>query len=330
MSDGVSQASPSFTSRLIGWRRRDRRRLRRRIWPITGLVRTLAERDADKPAALWILTRRFTESVAPSALRQSFLWGPLPVSSPPDIELWGGLVDRDQRRLRQFGPALAELRAKPSKSILVRRDVVLADAWLPSVASRRASHLQCRPDAACPHHRLGALATDGRLARRPRRSSISVDRPHAIAAAAGLATRPSTPSCAGGSTRSRALEMRGVTVEAVAPTSAAARNVQATMAARDRDGAPIRGVIHAAGITNDQLVTSTDRRAVTGYVAEDRRRPGPPHDAFPPGWRGLLLLDRLICQDIQHSGRGSYAANSADALARRMATGLPHHEPPTG
>ena len=56
-------------------------------------MRTMAERDAENPAALWIVTRGVHEAVAPSALRQSFLWGLAGVIAAEHPELWGGLVD---------------------------------------------------------------------------------------------------------------------------------------------------------------------------------------------------------------------------------------------
>ena len=160
---------------------------------VSGLVRTLAERYADKPAALWIVTRGVHESVAPSALRQSFLWGFAGVIAAEHPELWGGLVDLAvDGDLDDAAPALADLLQTPSKSILVLRDgVVLAPTLAP--VSRQAGAQVPAMQARCrlPHHRWNGRtwSADGRLARRPRRSSIGTDRPYAVAAKAGLGTR---------------------------------------------------------------------------------------------------------------------------------------------
>lgn len=91
MSDGVSQARYVVyvaDSDPAGADETDVDFAVRICTEITGLVRTLAERDADKPAALWILTRRFTNrSPRPRCARVSC--GALPVSSPPNIPSCG-------------------------------------------------------------------------------------------------------------------------------------------------------------------------------------------------------------------------------------------------
>lgn len=326
MSDGVSQARYVVyvaDSDPAGADETDVDFAVRICTEITGLVRTLAERDADKPAALWILTRGVHESVAPSALRQSFLWGLAGVIAAEHPELWGGLVDLAiNDDLGEFGPALAELLAKPSKSILVRRDgVVLAPALAPVRGEPARKSLQCRPDAAYlitgGLGALGLLMADwladrgahrlvltGRTPLPPRRDwqldTLDTELRRRIDAI-------------------RALEMRGVTVEAVAADVGCREDVQALLAARDRDGAaPIRGIIHAAGITNDQLVTSMTGDAVRQVMWPKIGGSQVLHDAFPPGSVDFFYLTASAAGIFGIPGQGSYAAANSylDALAR--------------
>ncbi len=146
------------------------------------------------------------ESVAPSRCAK-FPVGRASVIAARHPELWGGLVDLAiSAATANSGRHLPNL-AKPSKSILVRRDGVVLAPGLgsASVASRRANLVSpTRPTSSPARH--DPWPADGRLARRPA-ALIGV---LTGAATAGLA--PSTPSCAGGSTRSAPLEMRGVTV----------------------------------------------------------------------------------------------------------------------
>ena len=74
----------------------------------------------------------------------------------------------------------------------------------------------------------------------------------------------------------RDLERRGVAVETVILDIGSPDNVQALLAQRDRDGAPpIRGVVHAAGVTGDQFLTATtEESTAAGDVAENRWRTG--------------------------------------------------------
>ncbi|PRC50856.1 phosphopantetheine-binding protein, partial [Mycobacterium sp. ITM-2017-0098] len=57
----------------------------------------------------------------------------------------------------------------------------------------------------------------------------------------------------------RALELRGVSVEVAALDIGSRDAVQALVAKRDDDGAaPIRGIVHGAGLTESQLLTDLD------------------------------------------------------------------------
>jgi phthiocerol/phenolphthiocerol synthesis type-I polyketide synthase A len=287
----------------------------------------LAERDADKPAALWIVTRGVHESVAPSTLRQSFLWGFAGVIAAEHPELWGGLVDLAvdddlDDPLEESAPALADLLATPSKSILVLRDgVVLAPTLAPVRGKPVRKSLQCRPDAAYlitgGMGALGLLMAGWLTDRGARRLVLTGRTPlpprrdwELETLDAGLRQKIDAI---------RALEMRGVTVEAVAADIGCHDDVQALLAKRDRDGAaPIRGIIHAAGVTNDQLVTTITDDAVQQVMWPKIGGGQVLHEAFTPGSVDFFFLTASAAGIFGIPGQGSYAAANSylDALAR--------------
>ena len=293
---------------------------------IKDLVRTLAHREADKPAALFIVTRGVHESVTLSALRQSFLWGLAGVIAAEHPELWGGLVDLPvDADLDDAGPALANLLHTPSKSILVVRDgAVLAPTLAPVRGKPARKALRCRPDAAyLITGGMGALGLlmAGWLADRGARRLVLTGRTplpprrdwdrDTLQDAQADARRKIDAI--------RALEMRGVTVEAVAVDIGRHDDVQALLAKRDRDGAaPIRGIIHAAGVTNDQLVTNMTDDPVRQVMWPKIGGGQVLHDAFPPGSVDFFFLTASAAGIFGIPGQGSYAAANSylDALAR--------------
>ena len=132
----------------------------------------------------------------------------------------------------------------------------------------------------------------------------------------------------------RALEMRGVSVDAVALDVGSRDAVQALLAGRDGDGAPpIRGVIHAAGVTEGQLLTEVSvsrlRRTMWPKIAGAQVL----HEAFPPGSLDFLFLTAVGRRGVRcpRSGR----LRSGKRLSRRSGpspppAGLPHRQPGLG
>ncbi|OAR19613.1 polyketide synthase, partial [Mycobacterium leprae 3125609] len=297
---------------------------------ISDLVRALAKREPGKPVALWIVTRGVYESVASSALRQSFLWGFGGVIAAEHPEMWGGLVDlaasalgadRDDI-LDQFGPTLASLLQTPTRSIVVLRDgVVLAPTLVPIRSEPVRKSLQCKSDGAYlitgGMGALGLLMADWLADRGARRLVLMGRTPlpprrdwELDTLDAGLRQKIDA-ICA--------LEMRGVTVEAVAVDVGHHDDVQALLAKRDRDGAaPIRGIIHAAGVTNDQLVTNMTDDPVRQVMWPKIAGCQVLHEAFPPGSVDFFYLTSSAAGIFGIPGQGSYAAANSylDALAR--------------
>jgi phthiocerol/phenolphthiocerol synthesis type-I polyketide synthase A len=115
------------------------------------------------------------------------------------------------------------------------------------------------------------------------------------------------------------LEMRGVSVDTVALDVGSRDALQAYLTRRDNDGAPpIRGVIHAAGVTEGQLLTEISddrlRRTLWPKIAGAQVL----HEAFPPGSLDFLFLTASAGAVFGVPGQGAYASGNAylDGLAR--------------
>ncbi len=294
---------------------------------VADLVRRLAARDDDHPATLWIITRGVREGISDAAVRQSCLWGIAGVIRAEQPQLWGGLVDIEagpdmDEDIGDCVSALSAVLQKPAKSLLALRDgEFLAPALVPVTGQPVRAPFRCRADAAyLITGGLGALGLlmaawladrgarrlvlAGRTSLPPRRDWDSetndTDVRHKIAAI-------------------RALEMRGVSVDAVALDIGSRDALLCLLAGRDNEGAPpIRGVIHAAGVTEGQLLTeiSNDRlrRTMWPKIAGAQVL----HEAFPPGSLDFLFLTASAGTVFGVPGQGAYASANAylDGLAR--------------
>jgi len=296
---------------------------------VSDLVRRLADRDADSPVTLWIVTRGVHESASDAAVRQSCLWGVAGVVGAEQPQLWGGLVDfAAEDAVADCATALADVMSTPIKAVAVLRGGELLTSTLAEISSEPArGTLRCRPDAAYlitgGLGALGLLMADwladrgaqrvilaGRTSLPPRRawddqdgqtdSDIDIDTRRKIA---GI----------------RALEMRGVSVETAALDIGSRDAVRAMLDRRDADGSPpIRGVIHAAGVTEAQLLTEVEEQRVNRTLWAKLAGARALHEVFPTGDLDFLYLTASAGAVFGITGQGAYAAANAylDSLAR--------------
>ncbi|WP_293004132.1 type I polyketide synthase [Mycobacterium sp.] len=290
---------------------------------LVDLVRGLAERDESHPVTLWIVTRGVREGSSDAAVTQSPLWGTAGVIRAEQPQLWGGLVDLpDDTAIASLVPALAPLLRTPAKSILSLRDGEFSAPGLATISGEPVREpLRCRPDAAyLVTGGLGALGllTAGWLADRGARRVI-------LAGRTALPPRRAWDSDSNDAATQakidavRALEARGVAVEAVALDIGSLEAMQALLAKRDDEGAvPIRGVVHGAGITDAELFTELEqsrlRRTVWPKIAGAQVL----HQTFPPGSLDFMFLTAAAGAVFGVPGQGAYAAANAylDGLAQ--------------
>jgi phthiocerol/phenolphthiocerol synthesis type-I polyketide synthase A len=301
---------------------------------VADLVRRLAQRD-DNPPKLWVITHGVREAATDAAVRQSCLWGLAGVVRAEQPQLCGGLVDMpgdlENRVTDDCVAALSTVLHRSAKSILALRDgEFFAPVLAPVPGEPVRNPLRCHPDAAylitggmgalgllmaawLADHGARRLVLAGRTALPPRRDwdnsthpSYEADVRHRVAAI-------------------RALERRGVSVDAVALDVGSRDAVQALLTRRDDTGAPpIRGVIHAAGVTEAQLLTEMDDSRLWRTMWPKIAGAQALHEAFPPGPPGspssldFFYLTGAAGAVFGVPGQGAYAAANAylDGLAR--------------
>ncbi|WNG90182.1 type I polyketide synthase [Mycobacterium sp. ITM-2016-00317] len=288
---------------------------------VAGLVGELADREPRNPATLWILTRGVYESATDTALRQSGLWGLAGVVGAEQPQLWGGLVDFPADDVAAAADVFATALSTPVKSVAILRDGELRTSALASIDDAPAREtLRCRPDAAYlitgGMGVLGLLMADW-LADRGARRVV-------LAGRTALPPRRQWDGTTDDATRQkiaaiRALESRGVAVDTVAVDIASRDAVTAMLDKRDADGAPpIRGVIHAAGMTEAQLLTEVSAERVHRTVWPKIAGARVLDEVFPVGSLDFLYLAASAGAVFGVPGQGAYAAGNAylDALAR--------------
>ncbi|MGB6209881.1 type I polyketide synthase [Mycobacterium sp.] len=288
---------------------------------VADLVRRLAKRDDDQPVTLWIVTRGVREGSSATAVRQSCLWGTAGVIRAEQPQLWGGLIDvPDGVNLVDWVVPLSTILRTPTKSILALRDgEFLTQVMAPISGEPAREPLRCRPDAAyLVTGGMGALGLliAGWLADRGARRVI-------LAGRTPLPPRREWDDIADADTRRkiaaiRALESRGVTVDAVALDVGSPDAVRELVAKRDADGAPlIRGVVHAAGITDAQLLTEVTESRLRHTMSPKIAGAQALHEVFPPGSLDFLFMTAAAGAVFGVPGQGAYAAANAylDGLA---------------
>ncbi|UQX09680.1 type I polyketide synthase [Candidatus Mycobacterium methanotrophicum] len=289
---------------------------------VADLVRQLADRHERLPVTLWIITRGVHEAVSRTALPQSSLWGLAAVIAAEHPNLWGGLVDVPVGDdVEDCVTALSKVLPGAAKRILVLRDgELLASTMAPISGQPVREPLRCRPDAAYMiTGGMGALGLlmAGWLADRGARRLILVGR-------TPLPPRRDWDSTSDTDLHDkiaaiRALEYRGVTVDAVALDIGSPEALRILLAKRDREGSPpIRGVIHAAGVTESALLTETThatfQRVMWPKIAGSQSL----HMTFPPQHLDFFYLTASAGTVFGVPGQAGYAAANAylDCLAR--------------
>ena len=223
--------------------------------------------------------------------------------------------------------AFAAVLSTPIKSVAVLRGGQFLTSQLAEITTGPVREtLRCRPDAAYlitgGMGALGLLMANWLADRGARRVILAGRTPlpprrqwddHRA-----LPTLPTQPPGAR-SPRSARSRCAGVSVETVALDIGSGDAVRAVLDKRDADGTPpIRGVIHAAGVTEAQLLTEIDEKRVLRTLWPKVAGARALDDVFPPGSLDFLYLAASAGAVFGIPGQGAYAAANAylDGLAR--------------
>ncbi|RPA66384.1 acyltransferase domain-containing protein [Gordonia oryzae] len=312
---------------------------------VTALVARMARMAT--PRTLWIVTRGVREPNSSADLPQSALWGLATVMAEEHPDAWGGLVDLAAGAdPSTVAPLIVERLNRPWGGIAALRDGRLLQPSLEPLQTAQtgdateprgeAGHRtprdsavpRCRPDAAyLVSGGPGALGRviAGRLVDRGARRLILIGRTP-LPARRDWDRADLDPILGDRINTVRDLESRGVTVTVVALDVADRAAVQAFLNRRNEEGAPlIRGVVHAAGVTENRLLTETDDAALTTVMRPKIAGAQVLHEVFGDS---LDFFEMTGSAGVHFgiAGQGGYAAANAylDALARlRRHTGTP-------
>jgi 6-methylsalicylic acid synthase len=296
-------------------------------WLLTSTVQRLAAR-ADTPAArLWCITAGVVESMSESDLAYSCLWGVGRIAAGEHPELWGGVIDLPAGGLgSSAGTLLQILRTAPEDDVIALRD---GTATVPRLArppaGPAASPVECRPEGTyLITGGLGALGLEVAhwLAERGARHIM-------LAGRREFPVRASWAEQADENLRRqidgiRALEALGVTVRTVSLDIADAGQAARALSDDVLGLPPIRGVVHAAGVLDNRLISGLDEESLRTVMRPKVDGAWVLHKLFPPGSLDFLVLFSSCGYLLGLPGQASYGAANAflDALAvHRRSTG---------
>jgi phthiocerol/phenolphthiocerol synthesis type-I polyketide synthase A len=298
---------------------------------LTELVRVVAQRADRYPVTLWVLTTGVREAADRAAVRQSALWGLGGVIAAEHPDLWGGVVDlAPGHGLHQTATAMAATLATPSETVLLLRDgTFLAPELLPLPDQPVRAALRCRSDAA--YLITGGLGALGLLmatwlADHGAQRILLAGR-HPLPPRSKWDDSGIDPQMRRRISTIRELERRGVTVDVLPIDIGSADDVRGMLAARDRLGAPpIRGIIHAAGVTRDELLAFVTDGSMREVMWPKIQGAQVLDEAFPCGSVDFFYLTSSAASVFGVAGQGCYAAANAylDALARARNRGGCH------
>lgn len=292
-------------------------------WTLVRTAQRLVAAEAEiadgTVPTLWCLTDGVRDGSRATALAHAPLWGLSRIVAGEHPSLWGGVVDIDGLD-RDTGERL--LRLMPH---LAGEDVVSMTADETAVArlspiqrSTGGTAQQCQPSGTyLITGGLGALGLEVAhwLVDRGARRLL-------LAGRKGLPSREEWDEVRDPGLRRRiegvlALEALGVTVGVLALDIADTDQVAAALHPSSHGLPPVRGVVHAAGVTRDAMLDKTDRDGLRDVFAPKVGGAMVLHRLFPPGSLDFFVMFSSCGQFARLTGQTTYAAANSflDALA---------------
>nr|WP_099040354.1 type I polyketide synthase [Mycobacterium neglectum] len=301
---------------------------------ILRLVKALAEHDAGRPR-LYLVTANAqqTPGTQPPAVDQAAIWGLGRVIGHQEFsEFWGGLIDIDGEDDRAHtGERICGhvLGGGIEDQIAIRGRTTFVARLRPCAGLTKPFPTKLTPDAT--YVVTGGAGALGRivatyLAERGARHITLLGRSALPPRTRWPELTEEDPHFATVATI-RAIERLGVRITTASVDVADADQVTTWMSEHIRDGGrPVRGIIHAAGSVNDQLLVNTSEFDFAAVMAPKVTGTRVLHDAFGDHDLEFFVMFGSAGSTIASPGQGNYAAANAflDAFAHyRRAQGLP-------
>lgn len=301
---------------------------------VVRLVKALVEHERVKPR-LHLVTGNAQPApgTGPLAVHQSAVWGLGRVIGHQEFPAhWGGLIDIDVRDEPDVVAAhLCEriLKPGPEDQVALRGDTTFVPRLRPCVGLSQPFPTKLNPDAT--YLITGGAGALGRvvatyLAERGARHITMLGRSalpprHTWAGLADDDPQRATVEVI------RAVERLGAHVDTARVDVTEPAQVRAWLTDHIRHGGrPVRGIIHAAGVVDDQLLINMSEADFEKVLAPKVSGTWALHDAFTGHDLDFFVLFGSAGSTIAAPGQGNYAAANAflDAFAHyRRAQGLP-------
>ncbi|GAV38380.1 type I polyketide synthase [Streptomyces acidiscabies] len=290
----------------------------REAWQLASVARLLGAWPPGT-ARLWSLTRGVREADRLESVAQAARWGLGRVVGGEHPELWGGTVDLAPRPTGDdLAAVLRVVAANPGEDVVaVREGGAWANRLVRSVNAEGAP-LRCRQDGTyLVTGGLGSLG--GEIAR------WLVERGARRLVLAGRSALPPRSEWdavtdevqARRVATVRRLEALGATVRVLSLDLSDAEAAAAALTPDALGMPPVRGVVHAAGVLQDQLVDGLDADALAAVMRPKAGGALTLHRLFPPGSLDFLVHFSSCGQYLGLTGQAAYASANAflDAMA---------------
>ncbi|KAL8747978.1 MAG: hypothetical protein Q9190_000190 [Brigantiaea leucoxantha] len=273
------------------------------------------------PIKVFAITDNVSKGQSPTALAQAPLHGLARIIASEQPDIWGALIDNEDEKW--VFPTQAIKYARGADVVRINDGVARAarlrrlprDKMLPS---NRQANVRARPEGTyLITGGLGALSLEvaNFLAENSARRLVLLSR-H------GLPPRSQWQDISGPlAEKCRAieqLEALGVTIHTLAVDIGAEGSEKKLQASLDRLALPpVLGVVHAAGVLEDQLILSSTTDSFDRVLAPKINGGLALHQLFPVGTLDFFILFSSCGQLFGFPGQGSYASGNAflDTLA---------------
>ncbi len=291
-------------------------------WRLARTAQVLADGAGALAPRLWAVTAGAHEARERRDLAQATMWGLARVLAGEHPELWAGLADLPAQHTAEDLDVLTDLlRARPAEpDFFAIRAGELLVARFAAVDGELADELPpCRPDGTyLITGGLGSLGVEvatwlaGRGARRI-----------LLAGRNGIPHRRDWDGVTDPGARARidavrALEALGVTVHVRAVDVADPEQARRELDTAALGLPPIAGVVHAAGVLDNRMLTDLDEDSLRTVLHPKVRGALVLDELFPPGSVDFFVLFSSVGQHLGLTGQASYGASNSflDALAR--------------